>query len=271
MCLDLYAYANGDPVNYFDPDGRFASYAYQVTKPTVIAGLDHLTGYSQTVRAGNWLSAYCYDHNLTHSESFQVGSFNLPNGAIGFINGIANTKEESMAKARYLSGYAGGATVYGVYNASNSVIGDLIDSGLGRIGIMTPPTQKIKDRWHDFFAISGPEAKFFQHCHSHGATHVKNALLTSPKEVRQRIIVLAIAPAEIVSKTLCYESYNYMSRRDFVTHFDIVGKMRHRDELIILAPHPNANFFDHDFLSPTFAETIERHIKNYVEDYGGVQ
>jgi len=271
MCLDLYAYANGDPVNYFDPDGRFASPIYQMIKPTVIAGLDHLTGYSQTVRAGNWLSAYCYNHNLTHSESFQVGSFNLPNGAIGFINGIANNKEESMAKAQYLSQYAGGAKVYGVYNASNSVIGDLIDSGLGRIGIMTPPTQKIKDEWHSFFATSGHKAKFFQHCHSHGATHVKNALLTSPKEVRQRIIVLAIAPAEIVSKTLCYESYNYMSRRDFVTHFDIVGKMRHRDELIVLEPHPDANFFDHDFLSPTFAEPIKRHTKDYIKKYGGVQ
>ncbi|MEI8365576.1 MAG: DUF6531 domain-containing protein [Parachlamydiaceae bacterium] len=28
-CLDLYAYANGDPINNIDPDGRFASYAYQ--------------------------------------------------------------------------------------------------------------------------------------------------------------------------------------------------------------------------------------------------
>ena len=271
ICMDLYAYAGGDPVNYFDPDGRFASNVYQASKPTIIAGLDHLTVYSQTIGAFNRLSAYCYNHNFTQSESFQVGSFDLANGAMGFVNGIANTKEESMAKARYLSGYAGGAKVYGVYNASNSVIGDLIDSGLGRIGIMTPPTQKIKDRWHDFFAISGPEAKFLQHCHSHGATHVKNALLTSPEEVRQRIIVLAIAPAEIIPRKLCFQSYNYMSKRDFVTHFDIVGKMRYRDELIVLEPHPDANFFDHDFLSPTFAEPIKRHTKDYIKKYGGMQ
>jgi len=62
-----------------------------------------------------------------------------------------------------------------------------------------------------------------------------------------------------------------MSRRDFVTHFDIVGKMRHRDELIVLEPHPDANFFDHDFLSPTFAEPIKHHIKDYIKKYGGVQ
>jgi hypothetical protein len=47
--------------------------------------------------------------------------------------------------------------------------------------------------------------------------------------------------------------------------------MRYRDELTILEPHSDANFFDHDFLSPTFADTIERHIKNYIKKYGGVQ
>ncbi|MEX0962287.1 MAG: hypothetical protein WDZ28_05480 [Simkaniaceae bacterium] len=148
------------------------------------------------------------------------------------------------------------------------MIGDLIDSVLGRAGIMTPPTQKIKDDWHLLFTIFGPEVKILQYCHSHGATHVKNALLTSSEEVRQRIIVLAIAPAEIIPRKLCFQSYNYMSRRDFVTHFDIVGKMRHRDELTILDPHPDASFFDHDFLSPTFAPVIQYHINKYFENYG---
>lgn len=36
ICIDLYAYANGDPINYFDPDGRFASPVYQATKATVL-------------------------------------------------------------------------------------------------------------------------------------------------------------------------------------------------------------------------------------------
>ena len=36
ICLDLYAYANGDPINYFDPSGRFASPVYQPLKATVL-------------------------------------------------------------------------------------------------------------------------------------------------------------------------------------------------------------------------------------------
>jgi RHS repeat-associated protein len=36
VCLDLYTYANGDPINYIDPDGRFFSPAYQPIKATVL-------------------------------------------------------------------------------------------------------------------------------------------------------------------------------------------------------------------------------------------
>ena len=36
VCVDLYAYANGDPLNYFDPDGRFASPVYQPLKATFL-------------------------------------------------------------------------------------------------------------------------------------------------------------------------------------------------------------------------------------------
>lgn len=278
ICMDLYAYAGGDPVNYFDPDGRFTSNIYQTSKPTIIAGLDHLTGYSQTVGAFNRLSAYCYDHNLTRSESFQVGSFDLANGAIGFVNGIANTKEESMAKARYLSQYAGGAKVYGVYNATNwdsiqlvSTAIDVIECGLGHMGMHTPPVQLLKNQWNHFIDTHRPEEKFLQFSSSGGGLHVYNALLASPKSVQQRIISVALAPAAIIPEELCFESYNYISRRDFVTHLDIMGKIKYGNQLQILKPHSDANFWDHEFLSPTFAEPIERHIKNYIEDYGGLQ
>jgi hypothetical protein len=278
--INLYDYAGGDPVNFIDPDGRYASYAYQLTRPVIISGWENFKtsfveevnrslGINRAVKYFNRLSNFCYRHDLSHSKPYQVGSSELLNGAIGFINGICNTKEESMAKANKLSQYANGAKVYGVYNASNSIIGDPIDCGLGRLGCMTPPTQRLKDEWQSFFARSGPHAKFFQVCHSGGATHVKNALLTSPEEIRQRIIVLAIAPAEIISKMICYESYNYKSKNDFVTLLDIDGIINYRDELHVLEPHPNAGFFDHDFLSPTFAKTIEDHIKAFIEDYGG--
>ena len=56
---------------------------------------------------------------------------------------------------------------------------------------------------------------------------------------------------------------------DFVTHLDIVGKMRYGDELHIVEPHPDASFWDHEFLSPTFAPILKAHVIDYIRKYGG--
>ena len=36
ICMDLYAYAGGDPVNYLDLNGRFCSPVYQPIQATVL-------------------------------------------------------------------------------------------------------------------------------------------------------------------------------------------------------------------------------------------
>jgi hypothetical protein len=215
-------------------------------------------------------------HILTRSGSFQVGSFDLSCGAIGFINGINNQQTQSIASAQQLSQYAGGAKVYGVYNATNwdsiqwvSTVIDVLECGLGHMRMHTPPVQLLKNQWNHFIATHGPDEKFLQISHSGGALQVYNALLTSPKSVQQRIISLALAPAAIIPEELCFRSYNYMSRRDIVTRLDVIGKIKYGNQLQVLEPHPNANFWDHEFLSPTFAQKIRRHINDYIENYGG--
>ena len=60
ICLDLYAYAVGDPVNYLDPDGRFASHVYQVTKPTVMGALQPFV-FNQIIQGWNLLASSLAD------------------------------------------------------------------------------------------------------------------------------------------------------------------------------------------------------------------
>jgi hypothetical protein len=55
----------------------------------------------------------------------------------------------------------------------------------------------------------------------------------------------------------------YKSRRDFVSDLDLAGQLRYGNQLHILAPHPDANFWDHEFLSPTFEKAITRHVLEY--------
>ena len=275
VCLDLYAYSAGDPINYMDPDGRFASSVYQTIKPVVIGSFQPFYGINQSIQAFNVVPAYLANQSMTRSEFFQVGSFDLSQGGIGFINGINNQRDESIASALQVSQYGGGAKVYGIYNATNwdsiqavSIGIDIIECSLGHMRVHTPPVQLLKNQWNHFIATHGPEEKFLQFSHSGGALHVLNALLTSPKSVQQRIISVAFAPAAIIPEELCFKSYNYMSRRDIVTRLDIMGQMKYRDQLEILEPHPNAFFWDHGFLSPTFDDVKRRHISDYIQKYG---
>ena len=74
------------------------------------------------------------------------------------------------------------------------------------------------------------------------ALFYKDEFLLNP----EKFISLAIAPAVTIPNKLCFASYNYISRRDFVTHLDVIGKMKYGNELQILEPHPNAKLWDHE-------------------------
>jgi RHS repeat-associated protein len=235
---------------------------------------------SPVIETINYFSATIANNGLSNSKLYQVGDFDLPNGAILFINGINNTQNNAMTSAKQLSQYAGGAKIYGIYNATNgdsngdnirlaSIAIDIVECGLGHMGIHTPPVQLLKNQWNHLIATHKPEEKFMQLSHSEGSLDVYHALSTSPPSVQQRIISVAFAPAVIIPKSLCFESFNYVSKRDFVTHLDIIGKIKYGNQLQMLDPHPNAKLWDHEFLSPTFKDQIEHHINNYIENYCG--
>jgi hypothetical protein len=200
----------------------------------------------------------------------EIGSVDLPNGGIGFINGIDNTENEAREHALRLNRYAQGVKIQGIYNATHTAPVDVLECLVAlNHNIHTPPVRLLKNQWNDFISTHGPNAKFLQNCHSGGAIHVFNALLTSPKSVRNRIIVLAISPGAIIPRRLCYEAYNYASKRDFVPYLDVLGNLLWGDQLILLEPHPDAPYHDHGFDSPTFQDAIQYHITNHLKQLGG--
>lgn len=133
------------------------------------------------------------------------------------------------------------------------------------MGCHTPPVQHLKNRWAHFIATHGPDEKILVIAHSGGAIHVLNALESSPESVRQRIIVIGIAPAAIIPKKLCYDSRNYKSYFDVVSYLDVPGLV-HLNELEHLWPDKKAKWFDHEFLSPTFKPILQGHITKYLEN-----
>lgn len=202
-----------------------------------------------------------------YSQRFQMkGKSSPPPGlGIGFINGILTTLGEAQSHARKVSDLAGGVDVQGVYNATFTFLADVQEAGYNLYGhFATPPVRKLHEQWNDFFASS--DKPFLQTCHSQGAIHVRNALLSYDLELRKRIIVVGIAPAAYISPKICKECYHYVSR-DVVPWLDLIGRFSNSEYVYPLKPHPDADWNDHSFQSPTYAEIIEQRLKSYINNY----
>jgi YD repeat-containing protein len=124
--------------------------------------------------------------------------------------------------------------------------------------------------WNSFFEKNSANAKFLMICHSQGAIHVRNALLDYPPELRERILIVAIAPGAYIYKETCGNVFHYRAEwwRDFVPRLDRSGAKREKDTITTLSSHPDASAFDHEFMSPTYQRELRKHITNYIKANG---
>lgn len=207
---------------------------------------------------------------------------------IGGINGINTSVDNAVSHADYLGKLSSGRSVDWIYNNSHGALGDLTEVFTQNYLGSSPNTASLLiDNWVAFDEKNkdNPTAKYLQFCHSQGTIQVRNALAKAPQEIRDRVMVVAIAPAAVVPDDLCFKSFNYASKRDIVPFGELVfagaldtnevGSSRavemvleHRKQLILLDPHPDATGIDHDFQSPTFLGTIRRHLEDYHEKKG---
>jgi hypothetical protein len=205
---------------------------------------------------------------------------------ITFINGMGNLFEEAQMNAKHLQKLcAFNPSIEGIYNHTNGRLIDALEIFNLNYKGYSPITQDLLiQKWTEFYQQNkdNSEAKVLHFCHSQGAIHTKNALLHLPEEVRSRVIVVAIAPATVISRSLCHASFNYASRNDIVPCGELlaaywracdIGEMEREEmlinisnmqnELIWLTPHDKAGKFDHEFQSPTFAYVIRFHLDKY--------
>ena len=293
---NLYAYAHNNPLHYFDRFGlstenrnseAFEDYFYGEVEThcfcerhrTCKRGGDLSYGAEAAAIAFlDWFEAPFGNKsrifNLSDESQFQE----LEKGMIMFINGMNTSLEEALSHATYIANLAGGYNVHGVYNASHGPFTifpawDLVESVLNTICFATPPVRLLHQQWDAYFATANSTAPILLICHSQGAIHVRNALMSYPCELRDRIIVLAIAPAAYISQSLCRVERHYKSKwnRDIVPFCDPLGRMLHSKNVVALPPHKDASTFDHDFQSPTYKVELKYQIRRYVKTYGGTR
>lgn len=202
-------------------------------------------------------------------EIYRLPQPDMPSGDVVFVNGVNHRPERAIKCATLLSNLSGGYNIYVIYNPTNGLLGDLKKCFHELIHFkVSEPVYKLHQMWDYFFATAGPYERLLQFCHSEGAIQVRNALARYPENLRNRIIVVAIAPGGYIDKELCYKTYHYISRRDIVPHIDRKGFYRCRDRICVLTPHPEAAFFDHHFLSPTYRAAIQHHLQQFIQSGG---
>jgi RHS repeat-associated protein len=283
---NLYCFVFNNPLSYFDPDGlesvlfpHFNNYSQGLPdysqdfpksynnpvefnplkwdiKPPSIPNID--------IENNDFLRALPRDHHK-FSYSYDLKKPEPPNGRIGFINGINTLESESRSHMNYISDLSGGTNVYGVYNRTRGTIYDLAQSvGQLSFNMASKSTFDQMNTWSNFFKQNKKDP-YLHFCHSQGAIITRNALRWMPKEQRNRIIVVAIAPAAYINKNLCKKVYHYRSKNDLVPKIDYIGRYRCRDTTTVLKPHKDAQGMDHSFQSPTYRDIIDGHIRKYLK------
>ena len=96
---------------------------------------------------------------------------------------------------------------------------------------------------------------------------MRNALRTMPKELRDRIYVIAVAPGAYIDAELCGGIVHLVSQRDIVPWSDFAGRLRCRDTIEYLSPDQDAPLFDHGFDSPTYTKPLEKHITRFMKGW----
>ncbi len=112
--LDLYSYANGDPINFRDPSGRFSSHAYEALGSTALdilgnpylqGGLRMHGGYTQAMIGAGVITAGIATGGVGFAVAGIAGGYLVLSGADNFVAGaqqIATGEYRDSLTSQYL-------------------------------------------------------------------------------------------------------------------------------------------------------------------------
>jgi RHS repeat-associated protein len=273
---NLYAYLHNSPLVHYDAFGLFEDFDFCDMNAYRSYGEDKVILYNDRFENNNrhaWYPNFCpnFYENSRNFDLSDEGKPSLPsNMGIGFINGIWNDFDGCKESAQYISKLAGGYNINCVFNATHGRVPDVVECHIGLCYTATEPVRQLHNMWNTFFESSTSDSQFLMICHSQGAIHTRNALLDYPEDLRNRIHVVAIAPAAYIYSKTCADVFHYRAAwwRDFVPRLDLSGARRESGNIFDLPSTSESSLFDHLFMSPTYSDKLEFRIKTFIKKYG---
>lgn len=210
----------------------------------------------------------CEERNEMLSHHYQLDRPEHERVRFTFINGINTWPSGAKSHSLYLSNLVGGYNVHGTYNATHAYFYDPVECIKGLFGIATAPVHELIKNWQSL-ALEGPEDLTIIHvCHSQGAIHTRNALLSISEELRQKIKVIAVAPGGYLVPETAADMVHFRAYplRDFIPYLDRPGMRRAAagNTIETLSSHSSAFFHDHSFQSPTYHDAMKNKINKFM-------
>ena len=164
-----------------------------------------------------------------------------------------------------LSKQAGNMPIYSTYNATHGGFRDLQESRMGLNLVCTPPAVLAFQRKNAFFAQASSKETYLEVMISQGNIHGLISQLMLPKEYRERVVALSIAPAVFQPEGLWKTAFHYYSSKDPIPHLQkVVGIISsHPKNVTVLTPQ-QGDGIGHSFSSKMYETHISRHIEAYL-------
>lgn len=243
--------------------------------------------FQEQIKESSFEQAILPSWKTKESRAFETGGISKQTCRIGGINGVNTSLSTANDHACYIQGLTPNQNIEWVYNQTHGPADFLEVLFLNYKGYSPNTSNLLQKAWTAFHEenIDNPNAKYLAVGHSQGVAHIRNALLGLPEDIQNRIIVLAVAPAVVIPKRICFQVFNYASKKDPIPGLEVAlyqhlkrlhkpipkelqDVVERHKQLIRLEPHPDATGIDHDFQSLTFKDQIKRHIQNYLDRNG---
>ncbi len=199
----------------------------------------------------------------TPSCTFHIHRKELARGQIGLHNGIGCSLHAARDCAFRMSDEsAQGYNIHASYSATVNQRWDFASAILAQGGTITPPVLQLLEQWLDF-AEKCDDDRLLQLCTSRGAIEVHNALKQLPDALRQRIIVITIAPACLIPAELAYKAFNLIVPSDPIIQVAANRHLLDSPHTVKLPPHNN-NQDPHDLFGSSYRDRLGPMIDQYI-------
>lgn len=179
---------------------------------------------------------------------------------IGGVNGNDNNNNSFRRSMIHLASLANHNFI-AVHSPTFGLAGDIFRCISGKFRVASETVKKIHDVWYDFFR-KNPHGRVCWTAHSRGCIDTRNALLSFPKELRERITIIAVAPACFIEPELCQESYYLVSKGDLIPYTDFSRMIKYQ-HLIDFVPADTSMLSSHALTSQVYEPHLERLYQNF--------